>query len=250
MSYDYDNKAYKNIGIDFEEYMNQFLYDFLEDYPSREEYMAEFIIPVLKDCCPKGAKVIPVYADRNVGPQKENSRMETISAVYKKDGKTKYVVPDFLIVPKVYSYENPVKPLVMIETKKPQIFSVDEYHYAYRDVLDVMNNVESIRDQVQTELKACDSVILTDGITWAFLGKKNKKIVETGTTVRLLDVHKTDYIDPKTNRKHPGYKITGCRYEEGEERAYDPSTIEDNGWHLLKDQLFDLISDKLKNIKS
>ena len=241
----YEKRAYKNAGFDYEEYMKSLLYDVLENYPSREEYLAEIVIPFLKSVCPKGAKVVPVFADRNVGPKNNNNeRMKTICAA---DG-DEYVVPDLLIVPEEYSYKNPVKPLVMIETKKPLILNLGEDRPAYKDVLKALKSSDKMKEEVKTEIKACDTLIFTDCITWAFLSLKDGEIVEDDKydTIRLLSIHKTDYVNPKTNCKWPGYKIAGDHYEEGEEpEDYKEGTVGYDGWDKLQDQIWDLVSKKL-----
>ena len=67
----------------------------------REQYFDEIFTPLLRMCCPKGVNVIPVFDDRNVGPQTDGEgenkkRIEKISASYlDKNGKTKYAIPDY-----------------------------------------------------------------------------------------------------------------------------------------------------------
>ena len=245
MPFEYENRAYDNYGIDYEEYMNFLMDDVLINYPSREEYLAEIVIPFLKSVCPKDAKVVPVFADRNVGPKNNNNeRMKTICAT---DG-DEYVVPDFLIVPEEYSYENPVKPIVMIETKKPLILNLGKDRLAYKDVLKALESSDKMKEEVMAEIKACGKLIFTDCITWAFLSLEDGKIVEDDKydTIRLLSIHKTDYVDSETKRKWPGYKIVGDHYEEGEEpEDYKEGTVGYDGWDKLRDQIWDLVSEKI-----
>lgn len=72
-------------------------------------------------CCSEKLKIVPIYDDRSCGPRTENQteskkRMHTICA---SEGDDKYVVP------KDYSFSNPIKPLLMVETKNPVFIRVE-----------------------------------------------------------------------------------------------------------------------------
>lgn len=242
-----DNCAYDPLRlIGYEDYFNILFDEILKDYPSREEYMTEIILPFLRRCCPEGAKLIPIYADRNVGRKKINDRMKTICAPDSNDG---YVVPDYIYVPSDYSYSNPVKPLVMVELKKPD-FEYDDSGklVSYRDVLDYLNGHKNMQEEVRTEIKACKIVILTDGLTWAFLELKGGKIVESKKypTIHLLNVYDKEYVNPKTRRTHKKYycvkgsSIIGCKLK------YDADSTDFSGWDKLENQISNLVLNTMK----
>lgn len=153
---------------------------------NREQYLAEVMIPVLKMCCLEGQKIIPVYDDRATGRKTENEteckrRMKTICAL-KEDGG--YVVPDYIFVEQDYSYDNPKKPVLMIETKNPIIINGERY----RKLEDSIANYES---ELYEEIKACGCLIYTDGITWMFLEIEDDKIIESKKykKVCLINLH-------------------------------------------------------------
>ena len=153
---------------------------------NREQYLSEVIIPILRMCCFDGLKIIPVYDDRATGRQTKNEtackrRMKKICAI-KEDGG--YVVPDYIFVKQDYSYDNPEKPILMVETKNPIIIS----GVKYRKLEDSLEKYES---ELVEEIKSCGCVIYTDGITWMFLERQAGKIIESKKyrTVCLVNLH-------------------------------------------------------------
>ena len=174
--------SFEEIDMSFEEYYNK-LIEIVRD-TAHEAYMMEVILPLLRMCCVDDIKVVPVFDDRAVGrkTKKENSvlkRMKTISA----PNESSYVVPDYIFVPKDYSYSNPMKPLLMVETKLPNIVIKDD-SLLYVDLIDSIHNYDS---QIKAEINACKYVVVTDGFTWLFLTKdKNGEIIEAYRSVSLL----------------------------------------------------------------
>ncbi|WP_405346575.1 hypothetical protein [Ruminococcus sp.] len=175
-------KNREEIDISFEEYYNM-LIEIVRD-TSHEAYMMDVILPLLRMCCVDDIKVVPVFDDRAVGrktnkERKVLDRMKTISA----PNGSSYVVPDYILVPKDYSYDNPKKPLLMVETKLPNIVIKDD-SLLYVDLMDSIRNYDS---QIKAEINACKYVVVTDGFTWLFLTKdKNGKIIKDKESVSLL----------------------------------------------------------------
>lgn len=175
-------KNREEIDMSFEEYYNM-LIEIVRD-TSHEAYMMEVILPLLRMCCVDGIKVVPVFDDRAVGrktnkERKVLDRMKTISA----PNGSSYVVPDYIFVPKDYSYSNPKKPLLMVETKRPNIEIKDD-SLQYVDLIDSIQYYDS---QIKAEINACKYVVVTDGFTWLFLTKdKNGKIIKDKESVSLL----------------------------------------------------------------
>lgn len=116
-------------------------------------------------CCSEKLKIVPIYDDRSCDPRTENQteskkRMHNICA---SEGDDKYVVPDYIFVPKDYSFSNPIQPLLMVETKNP-VFIRDET--CYQKLSDF---VDANKSELLAEIRACKYAIFTDGITWMFL---------------------------------------------------------------------------------
>ena len=166
--------SFEEIDMSFEEYYNR-LIEIVRD-TAHEAYMMDVILPLLRMCCVNEIKVVPVFDDRAVGrktnkERKVLDRMKTISA----PSGTSYVVPDYIFVPKDYSYHNPMKPLLMVETKLPNIVIKDD-SLLYVDLNDSFRKYDS---QIKAEINACKYVVVTDGFTWLFLTKdKNGEIIE------------------------------------------------------------------------
>lgn len=79
-----------------------------------------------------------------------------------------YVVPDYIFVHKDYSFSNPIKPLLMVETKNPVIIKDETFYQKLSDFVDA-NKSEPL-----AEIRACKYVIFTDGITWMFLEEREE----------------------------------------------------------------------------
>ena len=166
--------SFEEIDMSFEEYYNR-LIEIVRD-TAHEAYMMDVILPLLRMCCVNEIKVVPVFDDRAVGrktnkERKVLDRMKTISA----PNGSSYVVPDYIFVPKAYSYRNYMKPLLMVETKLPNIVIKDD-SLLYVDLNDSFRKYDS---QIKAEINACKYVVVTDGFTWLFLTKdKNGEIIE------------------------------------------------------------------------
>lgn len=155
---------------------------------TREEYLSEVLMPFFRMCCPENTKIIPVFDDRKSGPKVENDtefkkRMETICAL--KDDNT-YTVPDYIFVSNEYTVSNPIKPIIMVETKMPQILRDGNFYRPLQDT--VKNNL----GELLAEINSCGAIIYTDGITWMFLClNENGEIVELDgyETICLVDIN-------------------------------------------------------------
>lgn len=176
---------YKNINqVSYDVYIKRLLE--IQKDCNREQYLAEVIIPILRMCCLDNLKIVPVYDDRATGRKSENEtkckrRMKTICALTEDDG---YVVPDYIFVEQNYSYDDPKRPLLMVETKNPIILNGEKY----RKLEESLHKYES---ELMEEIKACGCVIYTDGITWMFLELEDDKIVESKKyeTICLVNLH-------------------------------------------------------------
>lgn len=188
-------------------------------------------------CGTENTKVVPIFDDRACGPEPKDQteyqkRMKTICAENKKNGE--YVVPDYIYVPKEYSVNNPLKPFLMIETKKPKFLEEGLY---YRDLSDY---IEDYRDELKAEIESCDYVIFTDGITWMFLEFKDDKIIESVDypTIRLVNqfesYYKTNRISKKTETKTIDLSCIG-------EDVYEVEA-EPREWETLKQRVNDLLT--------
>lgn len=137
---------------------------------NHENYLSEIFIPLFRMCCCDNTKIVPVFDDRKTGPKTENeteakNRIKTICAL-KEDGD--YVVPDYLYVTKEYSFYSPEKPILMIETKKPLITYKKDKSAYYCEL-----SISDYEQQLLAEVRNCEPVIFTDGITWMFLKEEN-----------------------------------------------------------------------------
>lgn len=203
---------------------------------NHENYLSEIFIPFFRMCSPDNAKIIPVYDDRSCGPRTDNEteykkRMKTICAV-REDGT--YVVPDYIYVPKIYSFLNPCKPYLMVETKKPILLQDGKY---YKDLSDTINKNES---ELLAEISSCGHVIYTDGITWMFLEIEGDRIVESKKyeTVSLVD---------KEGRYYKTNKISIKRDEKYKDIGKGKISVEPEEWNKLKKTITQLVCDKINN---
>ena len=191
--------------ISFDYFMNR-LFEIINDC-NHENYLDEVIIPFLRSCCIEDTKIVPVYDDRASGPKTDNEteikkRMKTICAP-KEDGG--YAVPDYIFVPKEYSFGNPKTPYLMVETKKPILWKNGIYY------VDLKNQIPENKQQLEAEIKAFGRgyVIFTDGITWMFLKIENDEIIESEEykTIRLVNLLSSYYSANKISVKKDTRKI-------------------------------------------
>ena len=154
---------------------------------NHENYYSEVIVPFLRSCCIEDTKIVPIYNDRATGKKTDietplQARMNTICAAKDEGG---YVVPDYIFVPQKYSFENPLRPLIMVESKAPIIKNKDSYR-------DLKSLIGKYQEELKAEIKACKKgyVIFTDGFTWMFLQLKDDEIVESNNynTIRFLNL--------------------------------------------------------------
>ena len=229
--------ATSNDYITFDEFISR-LFE-LRAECNHEHYLCEIFIPFLKSCSIDGVKIVPVFDDRATGPKTEattptKERMATICAK-KDDGN--YVVPDYIYVPLEYSFNNPMNPYLMVETKKPAILD-DGIHY--RDLSDYISENES---EIRAEINAFNRgyVLFTDGLTWMFLTIVDDQIVESPKyeTIRLIDkyekYHKTNRVKAKHQDKHVDLSYIGLGRFDVE--------IEPNEWNRLKEQIRKMLTE-------
>lgn len=210
---------------------------------NHEHYLSEIFIPFFQMCSIENAKIVPIFDDRGCGPRtiKETiskQRMKTICAK-KHDGK--YVVPDYIYVPLNYSFDNPQKPYLMIETKNP-ILIKDGNNYA-----DLSNYITNYYNELKAEIEACGYVIFTDGITWMFLELKNGEITESEEypTIRLVDKGKSYYKTNEITVKHKTITIDLDFMNLG---VFEVEA-EPEEWNKLKQQINKLLTFLLKRDK-
>lgn len=198
---------------------------------NHEHYLSEVFIPFFQMCCSEKLKIVPIYDDRSCGPRTENQtkskkRMHTICAP---KGDDEYVVPDYIFVTKSYSFSNPIKPLLMVETKNP-VFIKDET--VYRKLSDfVVDN----KSELLAEISSCKYVIFTDGITWMFLEERDGEIIESNKypSITLVDFHqayyKTNYVTQKEKRISVDLSILDLGLQQ--------VIVEPDEWGKLKEQI-------------
>lgn len=187
--------------ISFKKYMDR-LYEIAQDC-NQEVYYSEIVIPFLRMCCMKDTKIIPTFDDRNTGPKSDNlsskkERMRTICAPKENGG---YVVPDYVFVPEKYSYMNPCKPYLMVETKCPILPIFKKVGTYYEDLEKHIKNNEQ---ELTAEIKACGCVLFTDGITWMFLvlNERNEIVEHTDfKAIRLVEQSSSHYNSRRIERK-------------------------------------------------
>lgn len=177
-----------NEQISFEHYIKR-LHEIYRDC-RQEVYFSEIFLPLLTMCCPEGMKVVPIFDDRRVGPLADESavqnRMHMICAPKGDNGE--YVVPDYIFVPNTYSFDNPCKPYLMVETKLPNFPKYKRANEGEIYYCPLENTIEMHSSQLLCEINACQSVIYTDSITWMFLEEVNGKITEKkNTTIKLVN---------------------------------------------------------------
>ena len=206
-------------GIDYHSYITRLKEICIETL--HENYLSEILIPFFRSCCPDVMKIVPVFDDRATGKKPKGktatrNRMETICAETENG---KYIVPDYIFVPKGYTVDNPMKPCLMVEVKKPILLKREDGYY-YRPLKEKMDNYEA---ELRNEINANKNryLIFTDCITWMFLTIKDDNIVEADdyTPHILLNVDQ--------NRM---YHMTQLITEKPEE------------WSKLRNTIYDLLS--------
>lgn len=205
---------------------------------NREVYFSEIFMPFFRMCSTENMKIVPIFDDRACGPKpkdqtKNQQRMNIISA---KKENSKYVVPDYIYVPLDYSFNKPLEPTLMIETKSP-IILLENGKYYYKDLEGLIKNNNN---QLKAEIESCGYVIFTDGITWMFLEMKDGEIIESVDypTIRLVNqfepYHKTNRILKKTETKKIDLSCIGegvCEVE-----------AEPQEWETLKQRVNELLT--------
>lgn len=202
---------------------------------NHEHYLSEVFIPFFQMCCSENLKIVPIYDDRSCGPRTENQteskkRMRTICAPKRED---EYVVPDYIFVTKDYSFLNPIKPILMVETKNPVFIKNETFYRKLSDF--VVDNTS----ELLAEISSCKYVIFTDGITWMFLEERDGKIMESNKypSITLVDFHqayyKTNYVTPKEKRISVDLSMLGL--------GLQPAIVEPDEWGKLKKQISDML---------
>ena len=100
---------------------------------------------------------------------------------------------------KIIVFSNPIKPLLMVETKNPVIIKDETFYQKLSDFVDAN------KSELLAEIRACKYVIFTDGITWMFLEERDGEIKEKYPSITLVDFHqayyKTNYVTRKQKRR-------------------------------------------------
>lgn len=242
------NIVTNNEEISFLSYMKR-LFEIRQDC-NNEHYLAEIFIPFLRMCCTDHTKIVPVFDDRKTGKQNTHNttqaqkRMKTICAGTEGDctetERDSYVVPDYIYVSLDYSFDNPTKPYLMIETKNPIIIkngrNINDDLVYYRDLKDFIKEYEP---QLLAEIKACGYVIYTDGIKWMFLEENNGEIVESTKykTISLVDTGKKYYSTNSITVKHDIKQVDSGVIGEGICEVMD----DPKEWQELKKTIKDLL---------
>ncbi len=142
-----------------------------------------------------------------------------------------YVVPDYIFVPKDYSFSNPIKPLLMVETKNPAIIKDETCYQKLSDFVDTN------KSELLAEIRACKYVIFTDGITWMFLEERDGEIKEKYPSITLVDFHQayynTNYVTRKQKRISVDLSILGL----GQQQVI----LEPDEWGKLKAQISSML---------
>lgn len=227
-----------NEEIGFEKFISRLLE--LHRDCKREHYLSEIFTPFFRMCCDDGVKIVPVYDDRNCGPKakkptESNNRMKTICAGVEGG----YVVPDYIFVPEKYSFDNPQKPYLMVEIKKPFLI-INENEMRYHMLSDF---IEKNEKELLAEINACKYVVFTDGIMWMFLEKSGDKIIESEDypSIKLVNFH-------ELHRKSKTYRISIRE----DKKTTDLSSIglgmlevkcEPPEWGQLKSQIKKIVKD-------
>lgn len=208
---------------------------------NHEHYLSEVFVPFFQMCSTDNTKIVPIFDDRSCGPRTDNEteskrRMKTICAK-KENGE--YVVPDYIYVPSEYSFANPQKPYLMVETKNPVLIIREETHYR-----DLSHYVIDNQTELRAEIEACGYVVFTDGITWMFLEERDGEIVESDTygTIRLVNKFESYY---KTNRISMKYGIVQMDLSFMNEGVYDVAE-EPEEWNVLKNRITELLQNLSK----
>lgn len=149
--YDYSYKKYKKSIMDI--YKKERLESYY--YPTVKE--------LLLSSCSEEEDVISVYDN------KSESSIHNQGIYAEKKG-----LQDLIIVPNTYTYENPQKPFVTIEVKRPDIDIDTECSIITRyNNLKVKNN----EGQLLEHFKKVNYIIFTDCITWYLLTLNDDKII-------------------------------------------------------------------------
>lgn len=221
--------------ITFKSFMQR-LFEIVRDC-GHEHYLCEIFIPFLKMCCIENTKLVPIFDDRATGPSTQNEtdykiRMKTICA---KSDNNKNVVPDYIFVPSDYSFKNPKKPYLMVETKKPSFLNDGKYY------ADLENSIKKNENEIAAEITANNRniVLYTDGITWMFLALKEGKIVKKYPTICLVDKYEL-YRKTKRIKLKKEIKPIDLRFM-GEGVFYNETEPEE--WKTLKEQIKSLLDE-------
>lgn len=74
-----------------------------------------------------------------------------------------YVVPDYIFVHKDYSFSNPIKPLLMVETKNPVIIKDETFYQKLSDFVDAnkvsfLQKLEHVSEREENEAMVLEDV--------------------------------------------------------------------------------------------
>ena len=152
----------ENKNYSYENYKN----DIIKTYKDErlETYYYRHLINFLESIYYKDEKVINVSENK-----KKKGLHAKVQSVYADRGE----LPDFIIVPMDYSYENPKKPYITIEVKRPEIDIEGDLISRYNKL-----KIEKNNKQLNSYFKKTSYIIFTDTITWYLLIKEDKSILK------------------------------------------------------------------------
>lgn len=80
-------------------------------------------------------------------------------------------VPDLIIAPSKYTYENPIKPYLLVEIKAPNILVKNNNINSYKPI----RYKSGENSQVNVQLQKIPYVIFTDCLTWYLISEQETK---------------------------------------------------------------------------
>lgn len=151
--------------MNFDEYWKQ-LWIIKRDYDV-EQYYDEILRPLFREAIENidSVKVIPTFDTRTHNSSKRKTQYGCVANV-----NGNFVWPDYVFVPENYCNEKPVPPYLNVEFKRPNIVKTSEGQLRY-EKFGLKKVIEKNRSEIEGELRKCP-LILTDGITWFFLGRE------------------------------------------------------------------------------
>lgn len=147
----------------------------------KDERLECYYLPKIKEflqsVCSDKEKVI------NVSENKKNTGIHAkVRSVYADKGG----LQDLIIVPGSYSYENPTKPYVTVEVKRPNIYIKDNAITKYNEL-----EFKIHEGQLNVQFKKTSFIIFTDCITWYLINKNGNNGIDM-ERIPLIDEFNSD----------------------------------------------------------